>query len=254
MSYLFDSLHQKKLPDAQLDSAAGNAASKIEETGLDIASLNGEIQQMRKAALIIVLLLSDAITSGDLDEDELGSDRLEALLAGFASDDDDDGEEITADEATYDILVANVKDALATLGVSDDVIETMFGADGEDRESAIEVAAETVESNAPTGDDIDDLIDLFAYGEANDEDGEIFDGISVGKTTIKSGKLGKIVYKAVKAIRNGKVKIVNKRVAGKVKLNAKQRSALKKARRKATTGTAVRKRTRSARKHARMGI
>ena len=100
----------------------------------------------------------------------------------------------------------------------------------------------------PTGDDLEEFIDLFVYGEAQDDGDTMLDGVSLGKTTTKSGKFGKLVYKAVKAIRNGKVAIVNKRVSGRVKLSAKQRSALKKARTKASSSGAIKRRVRSMKK------
>ena len=245
---MFESLN----PLMMLDSAAGQAAVAIEESGLDTAALNSEIQEMRKFALIVVFSLVQAIVENELDEDELPSDRLSSLIAGFSADTETD-EEIEVDQATLDIFIANVQDALESLGVDQSVIKTMFG-DGEEAEEAIEAAAETVESNTPQGGDLDEFIDLFVYGEAEEDDGVMLDGVALGKTTTKSGKFGKVVYKAVKAIRNGKVAIVNKRMSGKVKLSAKQRAALNKARRKATTGAALKKRMRSMKKAKQMNI
>lgn len=250
MMQMFDSLNPLNKP--MVDSAAANAVSQIEETGLDVAALNSEVQNMRKAALVVVFLLTQAIIDKELDEDELPSDRLGALIAGFAADDETD-DEIEVDQSTVDIFTANVQDALETLGVSQDVIKTMFG-EGEEAEDAIEVAAETVESNTPQGDNLDSLIDLFAYGEPEEDEGHMLDGVSLGKTTTKSGKFGKVIYKAIKAIRNGKVSIVNKRISGKVKLSAKQRAALNKARKKATSSPSLKKRARSMAKHKQMNI
>lgn len=247
-------LKRKEEQQAMLDSAAGAAAAKVEDSALDIAALNSDVQQIRVAALFIVWTVVDAIIEGELDEDELPSDLLEALIAGFAGDEDDDGE-IELDDVAHDIFVANIKDAFETLGVDADSVDAIFGDDIEAAEEALQLAAEVVIENTPTSDDdVQTLVNQFAFGEADSEDGEIFDALTVGKKTIKSGKIGKVVYKAVKAIRNGKLKIVNKRISGKVKLSAKQRSALRKASRKASTGSAVRKRVRSARKHRNMGI
>jgi hypothetical protein len=64
-------------------------------------------------ALMLVLVLVDSIVENDLGDDELPSDRLDSLLAGFASEADD--EEFEADQATLDILIANVQDALRRL-------------------------------------------------------------------------------------------------------------------------------------------
>lgn len=242
---MFESLN-KHYQGAIYDSAAGQAAAQIQDDSLDAAALNSEIQNLRRAALITVLLLAEAIVDNQLGEDELPSDRLDALLAGFSANDEDD-EGIDVDQATLDIFIATIQDALLTLGVSTDVVETMFE-EGEDAEAAIESAAEIIESNTPSGDDLDELVDLFVYGEEPEEptaESELLDAATVGKTTKKKGKFGTVVYKSVKAIRSGQLKIVNKRIAGKVKLSPEQRQALNKARRKATTATALKKRARS---------
>ncbi len=228
-----------------LDSATVKPADVIEESDVNGNALNSEIQNLRKAVLASVLLLGETIVEQQLEDDELPSDRLDALIAGIADGGDD--EELEIDEATLDIVIANFQDALSTLGVDDSVIAVMFGGDAE-ADEAIEAAAEIIESNKPTSDDdLDELFDLFVYGEAEDDE-LMLDGVSLGKTTTKSGKFGKVVYKAVKAIRNGKVSIVNKRVSGKVKLSAKQRAALAKARRKAGSSGAIKKRMRSMQK------
>jgi len=231
-----------------LDSASGQAVQVVENLDIQESSasaLNAEIQSVRKMALMLVLVLVDSIVENDLGDDELPSDRLDSLLAGFASEADD--EEFEADQATLDILIANVQDAFASLGVSDELIATIFSEESE-ADEAIESACELVESTLPTGDDLQEFVDLFVYGEAQDDGDTMLDGVSLGKTTTKSGKFGKVVYKAVKAIRNGKVAIVNKRVSGRVKLSAKQRSALKKARVKASSSGAIKRRVRSMKK------
>ncbi|MGE8683099.1 MAG: hypothetical protein ACN6OV_01190, partial [Acinetobacter sp.] len=221
---LFDFLDPLKQP--LLDSVATNAANTVaDDLMLDSVALNSEIQSLRTAVIMAVIALADSVIHKDLEEDELPSDRLDALIAGIAAGGDDEGE-FEVDESTLDIVIANFQDALATLGVDDGVIASMFGGDA-DADEAIEAAAEIIESNKPSDDDMDEFVDLFVYGEAEDDE-VMLDGVSLGKTTTKSGKFGKVVYKAVKAIRNGKVSIVNKRVSGKVKLSAKQRAALNK--------------------------
>lgn len=235
-----------------LDSAASEEALKIlQDTDMSATALNSEIQTLRKSALALVIILHDDILDNNLAEDELPSDRLDALLVGMSSD--QDGEELDVDQPTLDIIIANVQDALASLGVSDELILAIFSGEAE-ADEAIESTAEIIASNLPTGDDLEEFIDLFVYGEAQDDEEAMLDGISLGKTTTKSGKFGKVVYKAVKAIRNGKVSLVNKRISGKVKLSAKQRSALNKARRKASASGAIKKRIRSMKKAKAMNI
>lgn len=248
MMKMFECLDPLNQP--MVDSVAVAKKEVAEESLLDSVGLNSEIQNLRKLALALVFTLATSVLENDLDEGELPSERLDTLLAGMASD--DDGEEVEVDESTLDIIIANVQDALATLGVDDGLISAMFGGDA-DADEAIEAAAEIIESNKPEGDDLDEFEDLFVYGEATDDE-LLLDGVSLGKTTAKSGKFGKVIYKAVKAIRNGKVAIVNKRVSGKVKLSAKQRAALKKARKKAGSSGAIKRRMRSMKKAKTMNI
>ena len=78
--------------------------------------------------------------------------------------------------------------------------------------------------------------------------------LRTGKKTVKKVNGKTLVYKAVKAIRNGKRVVINKRISGKPFLKAGQKAALKKARRKASTGTAIRKQMRSLGKGIRANI
>lgn len=240
-----------------LDSAAGDAANKIADgEGLDLAQFNHHVSALRLSALMVVLSLSDAITSNDLDDDELPSSRLDALMAGFSGE--DDGEEVEIDEPTYSIISANVQDAFASFGVSGDLIETAFGDDVAEADQAIETIAEIVESAVPTGEDeLSEFVQEFVFGANGneiDDDGSIYDAATLGKTTVKSGKFGKVIYKAVKAVRNGKIVIKNTRVGGKVRLSPKQKQALIKARTKAHSSSALKKRMRSVTKGKRAGL
>ena len=70
----------------------------------------------------------------------------------------------------------------------------------------------------------------------------------LGSTVVKHTRDGRsIKYKGVKAMRHGKVVVINKRISGKIRLSAKQKAALKKARRKAHNGLASMSRMKSIR-------
>lgn len=89
------------------------------------------------------------------------------------------------------------------------------------------------------------------------EDGYIyeFDMATLGHTSTKSMGGRKFKYKGVKKIRNGKVAIVNERQGeGHVRLSAAQKAGLRKARLKANTGNAERKRQRSMKKRTALGL
>ncbi|MEQ1324916.1 hypothetical protein [Acinetobacter soli] len=255
MNVLFQSLQAKK---PILDSAAGNAATQISEMDsneLNVSQLNQQIANLRLVSLVLVLSLADSLVENSLDEDELPSDRFAALLAGLSGSENDDDEIDDIDGPTLDVITANVQYAWATLGADTKLIDTALSGDVAEADQALQTIAEIVESNVPDSDELDDFVKEFVHGASSteiDDDGQILD--AVGKTTVKQGKFGKVIYKAIKAVRNGKITVVNKRVAGKVKLTPKQKAALNKARVKAFSSTALSKRIRSVTKGKRAGL
>jgi len=255
---------------AQFDAlSAADAAAAIEFDPIDERKAVHASVQMRLAAMQVALMMSAMVSeSSETEEDEdtlLPSEILDDLMLSiFAEDDEDEDDDI--DATVKAVLSAHISDALSTLGVSDDVIEDMFDADIDVADAAIESASETIIENLPDdGDDFNAFVEAFAYAleedEAYDEmgDDEQFDAIGrkkvrAGKKSVKKVNGKTIVYKAVKAIRNGKKVVINKRIAGKIKLSATQKAALRKARRKASTASALRKQMKSLKKGRRMGL
>lgn len=228
------------------------------------------IASMRIAAMSIVLSTALIVTEGqgDIDpEDEmLPSEVLDNLtLEQVQEDDEDDDTEI--DPMVKSVLSAHVADAFSSLGVGDDVINDLFASDTDVADTAIESACQTVVENLPQdGDPLDEFVMAFAFGydaEAlvaggSDEDteegydGAMFDAgnkkpLRAGSTTIKKTKFGNLRYQGVRVMRHGKIVVVNKRIGGHVRLSAKQKAALKKARRKAHNGLASMSRMKSIR-------
>lgn len=242
---------RKDIP--QFDSAAGDAAQKLGMTIDDRAAL-AAMQDVRRAAMAIALQIADDISNDALGED-LPSERLDSYMQ--AAMDLDEGE--TADESVLQVLSASIADAMSTLGCSDDLIADCFNEDTATADSALESASDTILTNLPDdGDAVDELSKNFIYGfdhsdiGAPDDDEEAgYDSMKggkpkmAGKTTIKKVGGRTVKYKAVKAIRGGKLTIVNKRVAGTVRLSAAQRAALNKARIKAMVPSAFKKAHRS---------
>lgn len=241
--------HDTEKPVSTFDSAAGDAATKIAEDSLELKAIDSEIQMYRKQALFAVLQMSDDIVEGNLDDDELPSDRFDAYVMQA-----DDGED-EVDVYTAQIISANMADAYATFGVSEEMITSIFSDNPEEADAAIEAASEIVSQNAPTDDDeLAALALLFIFGEDNLE--SEFDGV-VGKVVRKVNAMGqKIAYKAVKVIRHGKIAIINRRVnqAMKILKTAAQKAGIKKMQRKSNTGSALRKRERSMAKSKRVGL
>jgi len=254
----FDAMNPK-------DAADKLGADPISERMAMVAN-----SQMRIQALSVAFMLAATLSEADYDdEDILPSEVLDALmLEAFVDDDDEDIEGI--DENVKVVFSAHVADALSTLSVEDSVIDDLFDDDVEVADAAALAAAETVLENMPDdGDDFDLFVAAFAYSDEDVDDAEeSFDSMNgqepqfdaagkklrVGKKTVKKVNGKTLTYKAVKAIRNGKKVTINKRIGGKPLLKAGQKAALKKARRKAGTGSAIKKQMKSFSKGMRMNL
>lgn len=251
---------RKDIP--QFDSAAGDAAQKLGMTIDDRAAL-AAMQDVRRAGFAIALQIADDIANDGLGED-LPSERLDSYMQ--AAMDLDDGE--TPDDMILQFLSANVADAMATLGCSDDLISDCFSEDTATADSAIEAASDTIMTNAPDdGEALNELANQFIYGFSDPDFKDIADGdmsgfdsmngkkkLAAGQKTTKKVRGNTVVYKAVKAVVNGKLKVKNVRVAGTFRQTAAQKAASKNARLKAHTGNAIRKRQRSLDKGKKAGL
>lgn len=241
---------------AQYDSAAGDAVKEIGAAPIDKRAALAATQEMRKTALTIVLQLADDVAENALDADELPSMRLDALMSGALGL--DDGE---SDDVLVQLLSAHIADALASLKVPDTVIADMFGDNVDAADSAIDAMSETVIANLPSeGAELDDFVKDFTYGFSepdmsdadSDEEVEEYDSmgkpkkkLGVGQKTIKKVNGRTLQYKAVKAVRNGKIVTVNKRIGGTVVLTAGQKAAMHKLHAKPRTGAMMKQALRS---------
>lgn len=243
--------------EAQFDAtnSAKQAAESIEVDPIDERIAAHSTTQMRLAALQVSFMLAGIMSEVEFEDQELlPSELLDSLiLESFTEDPDDDDDEI--DSTVKTILSAHIADAMSTLGVDEDLINDVFDSDIDIADAAIETASEIILENMPADDELDDFISVFAYGDEatydammkeEEEDEGMYDAakkpLTVGRKTRRKVGGKNVTYKAVKAVRDGKIKVVNKRISGKVRLSAAQKAALKKARRKSTTGSAVRKR------------
>ncbi|WP_151765786.1 hypothetical protein [Acinetobacter colistiniresistens] len=235
----------------QLDGLTEAAQSMSDDASIDTIALNSEIQANRYLALALLLTLCDDIISGDLDEGETAADRLDALLS-IAEDETDEESQNFA----LSILIANIQDAAVSLGVPADVAIGAFDdSNPEVQDSFIDSMADFVNANVPDGEEFDQFREDFVYGSPDkfepDEAEQLdqLDGLmNAGKTSVKKRNGRTLVYRAVKAIRNGKIKVVNKRIGGSAKLSAKQKQAVKRMQAKSQRGGAIKKRQRSLQK------
>lgn len=229
------------------------AASKTKTLVLDATGAEDNVNnrsavfQEQAIALDAMNLLSEwfETTEEDLEVDEGLGDRLFSLLVSLA-DDVKDGE-ISDDEADIINVGANAMyEYLVSKGVSDENAVALL--EDFDNEIASNIHA-FILSKLPEGEDalsaeMDDLI--FADYEQE----PMLDSILHDNT--KAGLTLDAAYRKVFAIRHGKKVKINKRVAGKVRLSAKQRVAIKKAQRRAHTGAARLRRLKSFRLHKRV--
>lgn len=247
--------------EAQFDAtnSAKQAAESIDFDPIDERIAAHSTTQMRLAALQVAFMLAGIMSEVDFEDQELlPSELLDSLiLESFVEDPEDDDDEI--DSTVKTILSAHIADAMSTLGIDEDLINDVFDSDVDIADAAIETASEIILENMPADDELDDFISVFAYGdeatydammkEEEEEDEGMYDAarkpLRPGKKTTRKVNGKTISYRAVKAVRDGKIKVVNKRIRGKVRLSAAQKAALKKARRKSTTSSAVKKRMRS---------
>ena len=246
--------------EAQFDAtnSAKQAAESIEVDPIDERIAAHATTQMRLAALQVAFMLAGIMSEVDFEDQELlPSELLDSLiLESFVEDPEDDDDEI--DSTVKTILSAHIADAMSTLGVDEDLINDVFDSDVDIADAAIETVSEIILENMPADDELDDFISIFAYGDEatydammkeEEEEEDTYDAakkpLTVGRKTKRKVGNKTVTYKAVKAVRDGKIKVVNKRIGGSVRLSAAQKAALKKARKKSVTGTAVKKRMRS---------
>lgn len=168
----------------------------------------------------------------DLDEGEGLGNRLFALLLGVADADfngeigDDEADAMMmAQEAAYDYLIGK--------GVPESDVDSLLN-DFDDE--VADRVQELLADRLPSGEDESNAdIESFAFGDGSD--------VSV----MDSAMTLDAVYKKRIAFRNGKKTIIKKRVAGTVRLSAKQKLAVRKMLRKSQSAGAMMRRAKSVR-------
>jgi len=213
---------KRREPEKTLDAAAEDAAlsGADDYTIADITlSATAAVQQWAE--------------TDDLDEGESYADRLMALMVGIA-DANKDGD-ITEDEhGVLDVALNAAWDYLVKLGASEEDAGSLLNdwdADTADR------VRDLVSSALPEGEDAADAdIDDFVFGDSDQEP-------ALDAT-----------YKKRMVIRGGKKMRINKRISGTVRLSAKQKVGIRKARMKSHSAGAMMKRMKSMRMRRRMGM
>lgn len=217
------SMREIKKPAAVLDSADEKG-----ELILDAADMVA-----KDIAISAATAVQQWAETDDLDDGETLVDRLVALFVGIA-DANKDGDVTEDEQEVMDIAVNAAYDYLLKLGVSEDDVAALL----EDFDDAVaDRVQEFIIANLPEGEDasVDDVTD-FVF---SDEDNE---------AALDA------VYKKKLAIRGGKKVRINKRISGTVRLSAKQKVAIRKARMKSHSAGAMMRRAKSMRKRKQMGL
>jgi hypothetical protein len=196
-------------------------------------------QQMRVTAAAIAQQFA---ATDDLGDDETLADRLMMLVVG-AVDADIDGELSEDESQVAEILLNYLWDYLSLKGVSDEDAEALLN--NWDADAAARVKDLLAEELPADDEAAAEDIDSFAFDDESSS--AIFDSAN-------GEFLYDAVYKKKVVIKNGKKTKINKRISGTVRLNAKQKIAVRKMQRKSHTATATLKRIKSMRKRAQAGL
>lgn len=250
------------------------AAEQIAIDPIDEKRAIHAISELRGQAFAVVLNTASIVSEQNADDEDAAtpSEVFDYLMHSVFGDDNEETDEMVATH-----LTAHIYDVLRYIGVDEDIISDMFD-EVEVADDAVERMTDIVIENLPDdGESLENWVDAFVYGEESDDEDEDEVGLdnvgldgatkvhftgkntkaTLGGTTIK--RMGKnktaVRYKGVKAIRNGKMVVVNKRVGGgKIVLSSKQKAALKKATQKSKKSSARKKMMLSFRKGKKMGI
>ncbi len=193
---------------------------------------------MNLHALNTALSLGSILTSLGEDNEGISYDALKSAVTGVELDCIQDAMECCDTDST---MVAY----LSFMGVSDAVIEDMVSGRVNVSEDAIMALSGAFASHY-NEDDIENLAEEFAG--VNEIQLDALDGDNISPPACKSG------YKRRMVIKNGKPTWKCVRMFGRVRLSAKQKQALRKARRKSHTASAKFARKRSVKVGQRKGL
>lgn len=225
-------------------TAAGGTVGRLDGVNLDAVANAAAAHALQGLSMEAATTVQAWVETDDLGDGEGAADRLIAMLVGIA-DENKDGELDDEENAIVEMAAGEAWSYMAAKGVADSDLEVLFGEDGEAANAAGERIMEFLRDSLPDGAEMAaDEVDNFAFGDDAQEG--VFD--STGAVRLDA------VYKKRFAIRGGKKMMVRKRVAGTVRLSAKQKVAIRKARMKSNSSKARMKRAKSVRVRKSMGL
>jgi len=188
---------------------------------------------LRDIRMSAVAAVQQWVETDDLEDGENSADRLMALFVGIA-DANKDGEITEDEQGVLEVALNAAWDYLLKLGVSEEDAEALLNDWDED---SAERVRDLVASVLPEGEDEAGAdIDNFVFS-AEDQEPAL-----------------DAVYKKKLVIRGGKKVRINKRISGKVRLSAKQKVAIRKARMKSHSAGAMMRRMKSMRLRRKTGL
>lgn len=184
-------------------------------------------------AMAAVAVIQQWAETDDLDAGETFADRLMAMFIGIA-DANKDGDITDDEQGVLEIALNAAWDYLVKCGVTDEDAGALLN-DWDDE--VADRVRDLVASVLPDGeDDAGADIDAFVFSEADEE--PMLDA----------------AYRKTLVVRKGKKVRINKRISGTVRLSAKQKLAIRKARMKSHSATAMMRRLRSMRVRQKAGL
>jgi len=197
-------------------------------------------------------MIQQWVETDDLDAGESSADRLLAMMVGIA-DSNKDGEITDDEQEVLNIALECAHDYFDKYQVSSDDSSALLNDWDAD---AAERVRDLLAATMPNGDDADEEINSMVFDAVKETDidkpGE--EETDEEEKQEEQGKTLDAAYKKKIVVRNGKKVRINKRIAGKVRLSAKQKVAIRKAQMKSHRGAAMMKRKKSNRVRKSMGL
>lgn len=210
-----------------------DATKTLDSTGEEPALAGADNYTIADISMSAVSAVQQWAETDDLDDGESYADRLMALVVGIA-DANKDGDITEDEQGVLEVALNAAWDYLVKCGATEEDAGALLN-DWDDE--AADRVRDLVASVLPEGDDEASAeIDSFVFSESDQE--PALDA----------------VYKMKMAVRGGKKMRIRKRISGTVRLSAKQKLAIRKARMKSHSAGAMMRRMKSMRLRRKMGI
>lgn len=210
-----------------------DATKTLDSTGEEPALAGADNYTIADISMSAVSAVQQWAETDDLDDGESYADRLMALVVGIA-DANKDGDITEDEQGVLEVALNAAWDYLVKCGATEEDAGALLN-DWDDE--AADRVRDLVASVLPEGDDEASAeIDNFVFSDSDQE--PALDA----------------VYKMKMAVRGGKKMRIRKRISGTVRLSAKQKLAIRKARMKSHSAGAMMRRMKSMRMRRKMGL